>query len=94
MPLSLQCVCKHKTHVCVCVRVCVSVSQGSVLGQETLQIAQVSDTVCEIMCSSPFAPLMFALLTIFDGGFPQTLIQFTKQLYFIRFFLQVHNVKS
>lgn len=26
---------------------CVSVSQGSALGQETLQIAQVSDTVCE-----------------------------------------------
>lgn len=72
--------------------VCVCVSQGSVLGQETLQIAQVSDTVCEITCSSPFAPLMFALLTIFDGGFPRTLIQFTKQLYFVRLFLQVHNV--
>lgn len=69
MPLSLQFVCKHKT--CVCVSACVSVSQGSALGQEALQIAQVSDTVCEIMCSSPFAPLMFALLTIFDGGFPR-----------------------
>lgn len=67
------------------------------LGQKTLQVAQVSDTVCENTCSSPFAPLMFALLTIFDGGFPRkkknkTLIQFTKQLYFVRLFLQVHNV--
>lgn len=78
--------------VCPCVHVSVPVSQGSALGQEALQIAQVSDTVCEIMCSFPLAPLMFALLTIFDGGFPRILIQFTEQLYFVRLFLQVHNV--
>lgn len=65
MPLGLHFVGEYMSAcLCLCVHVCVLV-RTLCWAQEALQIAQVIGTVYELMCSSPFAPLTFALLKYF-----------------------------
>lgn len=84
------CILCTSIRACACVSVCTWASllvRTLCWAQEALQIAQVLGTVYELMCSSPFAPLTFALLKYFWWRiFLETLIQFTKQLYFVSLF--------